>query len=275
MPFKCGIHIGKGVDFETSLETLCDKYKFTACQIFTVVPERLKLIKYDAAAVRAVIHKLNLHVWIHTSYLVSPWGVAPYHLPFCRKQLKQQVEMGAKGVVFHMLKIPPITMVQRLKQLLAMKPRGSTVLLENIAVKPDPIASYETPEKLNRLVDTFLANGIALRDINFAIDTSHVYCGHSDIKSYESAKKWFAALKYPHTVKLIHLNGNGSDNFTDIHRIAFGVEDRIWKDVAKNNSGVRAIREFCNKYSVDVVLECNFDTEMVGALDVLKFLESK
>lgn len=273
MPFKCGIHIGKGHDFAVSLETICVKYGFDAAQIFTVVPERLKLIKYDADAVRTVIQKHKLNVWIHTSYLVSPWGSAHYHLPFCRKQLKQQIEIGAKGVVFHMLKIPAISMVKRFKELLSMKPRASTVLIENIAVKSDPLTSYETPEKINALIDTFLQNGIALKDINLAIDTSHVYCGQSDIRSYNSAKRWLATLKYPRCIKLFHLNGNGSDNLTDIHRIAFGSEDRIWNGIPKKESGVQAIKEFCNRYSVDVILECNFENEMQEALDVIKFLK--
>ena len=269
-----GIHISKGPGgVDRSIDTMCSRFGFNACQIFTIVPQQVKLIEYDPALVAAVVKRHRLHVWIHSSYLVSPWGDKPYNMGLSIKQLKQQVEIGARGVIFHIPKAPPEKIVARYKALLDRKPAGSQVVLENKAVRPEPEnAVYAVPENINRLVDVFLKHGVKLRDIAFCFDTAHLYCSGVSLRSYEDARLWLSKIKYPTVIKAFHLNGNSSSGYADKHVIAFDKKDKIWGGIEYRSSGVRAIAEFCRKRKVDILLECDFANEQKQALELIKLL---
>jgi endonuclease IV len=194
-------------------------------------------------------------------------------MQFCIKQLKQQVEIGARGVIFHLPKLTAEEIAPKYKELLDMKPAKSMIVLENKAVRPAEKTSFETPEKLNHLVDTFIKYGIDQRDIALCIDTAHLHCSGVDLKMYDDAKKWLSELKYPRTIKLIHLNGNSSSGYADKHVIAFDKDDKIWGSIPFEKSGARAIKEFCKDFKIDIILECDFENETAAAVDLVKLLK--
>jgi endonuclease IV len=268
-------HVGVHVK-ATDIPALTDKYNLTAAQIFTVVPQQLKLVAYDEASLARAASRL--HIWIHSSYLVSPWGSAPYNHPFCTKQLKQQVAIGAQGVIFHIPKAPPRMLVAGLKRVISNKPTGARVVLENKAVRPDAFATYETPEKINTLVETFIRGGIPRKDIWLCFDTAHLYCSGVSLRTKKDAETWLKGLKYPDRIACFHLNGNSSKTFADKHTIAFGPHDRIWggRDAIKwSDSGCAAIHEFCSARQVDIILECDFEHEQRAAMVLIEKLKNK
>lgn len=267
---QTGIHVKA-----TEARTITTKFGMGACQIFTVVPQQLKIVSYNETEL-ATASRAGLHIWIHSSYLVSPWGDKPYNIPFCIKQLHQARTIGAEGVIFHIPKAPASKLVAGLKRLLAQKP-AARIILENKAVRPDQFATYETPEKINALIDTFIAGGIARKDIWLCFDTAHLYCSGVNLRDREIAEQWFAKLKYPDRIACFHLNGNASTTFSDKHAIAFGPKDRIWgtPKISFDKSGAKVIRDFCKKHGVDIILECSFENEKSDALALLRILDSK
>jgi endonuclease IV len=268
------IHVGVHVSAR-DIPLVTDKYALTACQIFTVVPQQLKLVTYDEAALQRA-SAAGLHIWIHSSYLVSPWGSAAYNRPFCIKQLRQQVAMGGRGVIFHIPKAPARTLVDGLKSLIAIKPAGSRVVLENKAVRPDQFATYETPEKINALIETFIRAGIPRRDIWLCFDTAHLYCSGVALRTKKDAETWIAGLKYPDRIACFHLNGNSSGTFADKHAIAFSSHDLIWggRALPFRQSGAFVIMQFCRKNQVDIILECDFEREKTQAETLMRELKS-
>lgn len=261
MKVHAGVHVA-AVDIPVVTGSM------TACQIFTVSPQQLKLVHYDPETLRRA-SDAGLHIWIHSSYLVSPWGSKNYSLGFCKKQLGQQLDIGGQGVVFHIPKAPAAMLVAGLKRLIETKPARSRVVLENKAVRPDQFATYETPEKINRLVQTFIRGGIPRREIWLCFDTAHLYCSGVSLRTREDAEKWLAGLKYPDRIALFHLNGNSSKTFSDTHTIPFGPRDLIWGGITWEKSGAFAIYQFCQARGIDIIIECDFQRERRPALALL------
>ncbi len=276
---KVGIHIGRGthptINTVENVRQLSKKHGFKAVQIFSYSPQQVKRVDINLSDLRGVVRELGLNLYIHSSYLVNPWNnKKPYHLHFALEQLRDQVAVGGVGVIFHIPKSPARDLVTNLRRLIVKKPRGSRVILENRAVRPDEHSTYAHPEQINNLVDVLINGGIALRDIHFAIDTAHLWCADVSFRDYVATKKWFKALKYPGTIRVVHLNGNSSVTHSDRHAIAFGPEDRIWGNhVTYRDSGVRAIAEFCKRYSVDIIIECDFEREYRHAKLLIKNLK--
>lgn len=269
-----GIHVSAN-----QIPDLPQRYDFSAVQIFTIVPQQIKLVNYDET-VLALAARKGLHIWTHSSYLVSPWGSKPYNLPLCVKQLRQNAAFSGQGVVFHIPKVPAKMLVDGLRELIQRKPKGARVVLENKAVRPEPLATYETPEKINGMIETFIRAGIPRREIWLCIDTAHLYCSGQTLRTREDADKWLRGLKYPDRIAAFHLNGNSSRTFSDQHAIAFGPKDLIWGEQAGRalpfaKSGVAAIRDFCRARGIDILLECNFDAERVQALALIARLKNK
>lgn len=259
--------IGAHISHTNAIPTL-KTFGFNACQIFTISPRKLTPIKFDKKEFKLFTQRNKIQVYIHTSYMVNIWGEKPYHMHFCILQLLHQLEIGALGVVFHMPKTTPKLMVPALRAIIRKKPKLSKVILENRAVQPGPW-SYETPEKLNALVKVFLSSGIAKSEIAFAIDTAHLHSCGITLRTYKDAKKWFAGLKYPELIKLIHLNGSMSSTYIDRHAIAFGPDDLIWNKTSYEDSGVKFIGEFCKKNNVDIIFECK-DTHFPTVTRLMK-----
>jgi endonuclease IV len=269
---RYGVHVAAA-----DIPEVTDRYNLGAVQIFTIVPQQIKIVSYDETALRRAAER-GLHIWTHSSYLVSPWGSKPYNMPLCIKQLKQNVAVGGRGVIFHIPKAPAGSLVTNLKRLIDTKPAGSRVVLENKAVRPDVLATYETPAKINSLIDTLIRGGIHRRDIWLCFDTAHLYCSGVTLRTRADAEAWLGALKYPDRIAAFHLNGNSSTTFSDNHTIAFGPRDRIWggrKPQPWKNSGAAAIHEFCVQRGADIILECNFEGERKAALALLDRLDKK
>ena len=265
-----GVHISKtNGEFHEQIPELARKWGFGAFQIFVIGPQNLKISHIDIPATASAIRAEKAHVYIHSSYLVRPWGVEAYNLPMSIKQLKISAKLGALGVVFHLPNMPLADVVPGVMRILTVKPAGARVIWENAALKNYPENSFSRPEQLNALVDGLLAAGAKLPDIHFCIDTSHLYCSGVDLRTASAARGWFAALKYPATIRLFHLNGNASTSHIDVHAVPMSTRDVLFTE-PRRTSGLTVIRKFAKKSRCDIILECNLEAEKVAVRRLLK-----
>jgi endonuclease IV len=268
-----GVHIPKGnyKTLEEAILTAHQKDGFNAGQIFLWVPQKLQPIDHDPQKIKQIAKTMNLY--IHTSYLISPWSQAKYNIPLTLKQLHQQVEIGAKGVIFHIPNKPAKDLIGPLKFIINKKPKGSHFLMENKAYKMIE-NSHATPQQLNNMTDVFISAGIPLNEINYAIDTAHLHAAGQEISTYKQMYDWLKGLKYPNTIKLFHLNGNSGKGFQDVHEIIFTKNDNIWHGIPYQDSGVRAINEFAKLHKIDIIIECkyNLPNDRLNSIKIVKYI---
>jgi len=262
---KYGLHLGKD-DKKNIIENVKSYIGIiNICQIYTQIPRKIGEVKFDRDILSNVLKEGKMDVYIHSSYLVNPWGDKPYNMEWAIKQMNDAYKLNSKGVIFHIPKLEPHDLVDKYKILLANS-KGVNILLENRATRPDDNLTYEFPYKFNNLIEIFIHHNIPKKDIHLCIDTAHLFCGKQNISKYEDAKKWLTDFKYKECIKLIHLNGNATMSHKDIHAIAFSKNDYIWKNYTYNESGFKAFVEL-NK---PIILECDLKTEKQEALSLFK-----
>jgi endonuclease IV len=230
-----GIHVSKdGKELDDALIETFDQ-KWETGQVFLWVPQQLKQVKYDSKKINKILQDNKTHIWVHSSYLISPWGNASYNMPLALKQLEEQAKISPNtGVVFHMPNRVPKDFIKDYAHLIKNKPKNSNVLLENKAfISSNTLAK---PETYNLLVQTFIKYGIPKKEIQFCIDTAHLTSAGLKITTEAQAQAWIKELKYPETIKLFHLNGNSSTNTKDIHEIPGSKKDLTW---SKDDSGLK------------------------------------
>ena len=271
-----GVHINKGDQtLEESIKSAFDD-GWTCGQVFLWNPQSLKPVDYNPQKVKELLEKENKKIYVHSTYLVSPWGQKAYNKPLCIKQLKQQAEISpGSGVIFHLPNKPTLDFSKDLKFIIDHKPKDSRVLLENKAYKSD--FSYADPIKINEMIETFIKEGIFMSDICLCIDTAHLFSAGQKISTAKDMKEWFSKLKYPKTIKLIHLNGNSSTTVQDIHQVPFSPKDLIWHNIKYEDSGFQIIIEWTKANKVDCIIECHYqDSDQHKlALQLLKNINKK
>lgn len=257
-----GIHTKKGdrADLYDALVDDIDNLGINVAQIFTHGPQNRSKnnAKFDEIA------KLEIPIYVHSTYLSSPWDLKLDAMAHVYDQLKVCAQIRAEGFVIHLRK-SSIEDVVKVARELVKKSNGQKIILEAPAMRAGP-ASFETPARINELVRE-LAKFATADQIGICIDTSHETSGGIDLRSYDDAKQFFEDLAYPTYISLIHLNGTslplGSGK--DCHEVIFSRNDLIWKEYksrtkeSKNiyNSGVGYIVKFCKKYRVPIILEVN------------------
>jgi endonuclease IV len=255
MTIKAGIHIGSDKGFHKPiLKTLEAMPLMRSCQIFVYSPLRIIKINYDKKELLKVIKDKKINLYVHSSYLISPWGKKPYNVPFCLKQLKDAADINAIGVIFHIPKQPALKLVPRLLNIVQKKPKNIKILLENRAAIPSD-DTHETCAKLNTFIDILLDAGLKFNDVQIVIDTAHLFSCGTVLSSYKDAKAWLDDLKYPKAIRAFHLNGSQSTGYNDIHAIPFSSKDLIWGKTKFKDSGFKAFLEFSKKHKCDVIFE--------------------
>lgn len=252
MTIAAGLHVNIN-----TLDEYVRKTDMYACQVFVITPLSTRFVKLDIPALKRQIHELDLMVYIHTSYLVSPWGTKPYNMALSAKQLEVAHQIGAKGVIFHVPKVPFRDLVERFKKLLTKKPPRVKVIMENRAAKPND-QTMETPEKVNDLISIFIQNGIPRGEIKLCFDTAHLHSCGTTLRTYKDAREWLGRLKYPRCIISFHLNGSQSDTNSDKHTCPFAANDRIWGGMKMEDSGFLYILRFCKRYNIDVIYEVDY-----------------
>lgn len=256
-----GKHIFKSTDLVKSIEHDRTLFNLNAIQIFTHGPRSTVKVKHDYVNIKKV--SSGLHIYIHSSYPTNPWLNTESSLLHTTDQFTSSHVLGALGVVLHIPKINPVrvtdsveVLVNKLKSMAILK--DQRVILEMKAVKQHPTDSYESPGKINRLIETLQGRGITSSDVCICIDTAHIYAGGANIHTYDDGISFITKLKYPEWIGLLHINGNVYDvreRSGDKHAIPFDHEDKVWKDCHYLKSGCRAFIEFARRYKIDFIVE--------------------
>lgn len=259
--FRLGIHVFKGNDMAESILDARNKYPLNAVQLFTHGPRNTNKVDHDYKHIRNA--GKGIHLYVHSSYPTNPWNGKADIFKHTVEQFSSSIEIGSKGVVLHIPKIGPAEVAKHTKTLVAalLKKdllKEQKVILEMKAVKKHATHSYESPEKINRLIDALKAEGLTHSNIGICIDTAHIYAGKADIHSYEAGVKYCEDLKYHEWIYLIHLNGNVYDvkkRAGDKHAVPFDHEDKVWEGKTYATSGCKAFIEYAQKKGIDFILE--------------------
>lgn len=254
-----GFHVGRNAklkDLTKSIEQVVSEIKNMECvQIFTHGPRSKAETKMD----KKTLGELKTRIYVHATYLTYLSKENEKHI---LDQLNVCKQINACGLVIHLPKRAPSYIAENVDILVKHKPK-TKIILEMTAVIPDS-TSYESPEKLLNLIKLLEDRGITSEQVGFCIDTSHIYAGKMEIRSYADAKKYISKLEHKaNWFQLLHLNGNKYDNTKcskDHHAVPFSSEDMIWGKIPFDKSGCLAFVEwYKNK---DIILECHeIDTE--------------
>lgn len=248
-----------------------DTLGLNSAQIFTHGPRFIVKNKVNYEAVKKVVSNINLSV--HSPYpMVAALKMASEKSDYIAKFTEQAVackNCGAWGIVIHISKIASEIIAASMKLLMPIaKKYGIKIIIEMIATRPS-INTYESPEKINK-VTKLIGKG----PWGWCIDTAHIWAAGINVKSYENMSAWLKKIEEPGKIVMFHLNGSSADmgNGKDKHEIAFGPDDKIWKNIEPNVSGVKAITEFSLKYRVVIICEINRGSEknVVESLNIIK-----
>jgi len=259
--FKIGIHVFKGKDMANSITQARDDCPLNAVQLFTHGPRNTHKVEHDYERIRSA--SKGIHMYVHSSYPTNPWNGKAVIFEHTVDQFISSMDLGSKGVVLHIPKIGPTAVAKPIKTLVDVLLKkgllgGQKVILEMKAVKQHATQSYESPEKINRLIEALKEEGLTADNVGICIDTAHIYAGKADIHTYTAGVKYCEDLEYPQWICLIHLNGNVYDakkRAGDKHAVPFDHEDKVWKGKTYAASGCRAFIEFAQTKGIDFILE--------------------
>lgn len=265
-----GIHISKiekgktTCSLDESVEIVLKDLNINACQVFTHGPRSLTECKID---VKSFVKKTSdIFVANHSPYLmVGIWNALTH--PFTKKELylsaftkmiKRTHEIGSNCFVLHITKssISKIkNVVIQLKDILIKY--NVKLGLEMVALK-SCATTYETPEKINALIDAIGSDDY----YGIVVDTAHIWAAGVDCTKYSYMANWLDEIKDKSKIILFHLNGSQCNikSGKDKHALVFDDDDRIWKDMNYNESGVRAVVEFSIKHKVPMICEVHGDS---------------
>lgn len=252
-----------------------------SAQIFTHGPQYFVKNKYDVQGVIDATKEIDLTV--HSAYISTGiWKVtrknkdtpeSKKRINIIVKQLKACKEINAWGLVIHLVKTLPANIAETMKVLKPYaKKYGVKIILEMTASKSHIDQTYESPEKLDNLVEQ-----IGLEDwYGLCIDTAHIWAGGQDIQTYEQMSNWFSRFVHKKKILLFHLNGSScvQAGGKDKHEIAFGPDDKIWKKIKPKESGVKAIVEHALEHQVPIICEVNRGklNDLIKSLNLIKEL---
>lgn len=259
---KVGVHVFKGrKGIDENIKKVKKEIKLDSIQLFTHGPRSYKKVNHDYKKI--IKETKGIEVYVHSSYFTNPWNGKPMVMDHTVDQFRSSKKLKAKGVVLHIPKIEPAKVartVKVLKDILVEKKLMSSqkIILEMKAMRPDPEKTYESPEKINRLIGCLKDEKLNNSEVVICVDTAHINAGGSIITTYEDATNYLKKIAYPNWIGLIHLNGNAFDykkQARDKHALPFDKDDYIWTDVSYENSGCRAFIEFCQSNNIHFILE--------------------
>jgi endonuclease IV len=283
-----GVHILKGVfnDITDSIKYYSNFFRVNVFQIFLAGPQSMKMNNIDEKGLQKYL-KANKRsaLYVHSSYLSNLWyrtpnkGKMKVMMLHIVDQIMTAERVGAFGIVFHILKAKPESLMGKLTlfhNFFIKNDISIEILLEMTAVIPG-VGSLESPEKINHFTGLLKKNfGSRFR---FVIDTSHVYAGKYPIKTYADGVRFLSAIKYPSMIGLIHLNGNQfscKNGAKDKHAIPMSKKDKIWGGMKYKDTAVYAFVQWAKKHRIDLIYERHgekkYETNK-NDIEIKKFLE--
>lgn len=244
-----GVHIHRNNLLDEILRDEVNNW--AAIQIYTHGPQNYKKNKDIAELIK---YKDKIQIYVHASHMSKPFKGNKMIIGHIKEQLKTAATFNAKGLIIHLPKDTPETVAKYFK---VIEDKKVPILLEMPSAVPSEL-SYETPEKINRLIECIGAGNYGI-----VVDTSHLWATEQNIKTLRVMDNWFKRLKYPRRIKLIHLNGSKVPfgKHKDIHCIPTLKDDHIWGDIDIRKSGIISCIKFAKKYNIPIILEINRDDD--------------
>jgi endonuclease IV len=280
---NCKISKDKSKTLSAAIKRDVDKYGINCVQIFTHGPQNFKENNLDYEEIKEYCKDIN--IYSHSAYLsVFIWNIKSNEhnkLSLIKMQLSSIKKCGGSQVVLHISKKSPETVADIMNLLKPIiKQTKTKLLLEMVASKSDKNLTYETPEKINNLIEKISQitgdNPNKSNWYGFCIDTAHIYASGVDISTNEKMQYWFDNLKYPKMINMIHLNGSYSNmgSGKDKHCIAMIKDDKIWSNLEPKKSGVNAVVKFSRGQNIPMICEINKGTVdlAIYSLDLIKDL---
>lgn len=294
-----GIHCRKGT-FPTITHAIEDKFKYcvlksnskrsnskrsnsskknkyyaliNTVQIYTHGPQDTHLHKINNQVIKAMMNKYNAKLFIHTTFKTYPWKNTSYMLSHSNSQIKIANKLQADGIIFHLPQLTATKIPHILKKLIVFNKEAGVnntrILLEMIAQRPSSY-SYETPEKINKLIIQLKKHQISSDIVGICIDTAHIFVNKTSVKirKYCDAKKYLNKLESQY-IGLFHINGNTRSGFSDCHTLPFANDDLIWRGISYSKSGLRAFVEYAKKHNIPIILEIQFNKVLLSDLKKL------
>jgi endonuclease IV len=258
---KIGIHVFKNGNMEDSITNTRNELNINSVQIFTHGPRSFN--KSNMCYTDIVKACDGINVYVHSAYPTNPWKGDAESMDMTIEQFVSSHLINSKGVVLHIPKLNPDDVVKPIPELVVKLKKakimeGQKVILEMKAVKTHPTMSYETPEKINRLVRKLESVGLKHTEVGICIDTAHIYAGKAQITTYQEAENYCNLIEKPEWICLLHLNGNEYDakkRAGDKHAIPLNNYDMIWKSLSYKESGCKAFIQYAHKLNIDIILE--------------------
>ncbi len=257
-----GFHVDKGTKMSKSLQTAATYFDVNAAQIFTHVKLSGERMKLDDDGIKAACENISLVV--HGAYVTTQiWNSdekkAEKGMKLVRDHITRASEIGAWGVVIHTMHVPLENYVAVMKQLHPYAVEKKVrVIIEMAASTPNDM-TFETGEKINRLVDAVNAatGDESGRWWGICVDTSHIWALGQHIQTREEMDAWLSGLKYPQYIALFHLNGSQNDFhvYKDKHALPFAHNDKMWYGIEPAKSAVASVVAYAKKNNICIIVE--------------------
>lgn len=266
-----GVHIGKEsriIKKDSNLkrihDTVLDAIKYeskllrlTAVSLFTSGPQNSRRNKIQYTPMKQFCDDNNISRIPHSSFVTSViWHItranqkdekSKYAIRLLSDQLQDCTKIGGLGTVVHIPRQEISTVVEALEVISNYKRANwAEVILELPASKPDDLLTYETADKLNKIVAAIMKSKTTLKWC-LCIDSAHQYAGAVNFKT--DWDSWLSELT-PETkskIKVIHFNGALGENYgngKDLHIIPLSKDDALFGDLVSES-----IRDFLGRHT--------------------------
>jgi deoxyribonuclease-4 len=255
-----GIHVSKtmevnGKSYKTILSGLKGESKglnLSAISLFIIGPRNSKLVSMDYNNIDKYCIDNDITIWPHGSYTTAGiWNVTEKNINTEKSKaaidtilshLTTGEKLSAKGVVIHLPRHDLDSIIETMhilsNEIDNSKPSSPYFTIEMPASKPSETLTYETPEKLNKLVKVLSDDKDITLKWNLCIDTCHLWAGGINIKKWNLWKNDLSK-DTKNKINLIHLNGAEARNFgtgKDHHITPLSLEDAIWGSLISKKS---------------------------------------
>jgi endonuclease IV len=189
---------------KTSLDAIkhaYEKHSINTMQIWSHVSKSGKAMNLDFVGIKKYITDNNISLYTHGSYpTISIYKGS--NIDKMTSELDSAQKLGAKGVVIHINKFTPETIIKTLKDNRKIWEKYKVpILIENSAYtsKSKTEYSYNTVEKINDLYDK-LSKEFPKSYVKGCLDTAHLSSAGVDPETWVNIKL--------DNIELIHLNGS-------------------------------------------------------------------
>lgn len=260
-----------------------------AVQIFVANPHTGVPGDFSADITRDITHATrDIDLSVHSAYVdVSVWRINETNCATAKMQnilvrVKKELEIcnkiKANCFVLHITKIEAHVVSHALTYLLPLAKQFNVKIgLEMVASRADPLKTYETPEKLDSLIDKIIAeHGADAREhFGIVVDTAHIWSAGVNVRDAAVMTDWLNRMRHASSIILFHLNGSLREMGCgrDAHAIPFCEQDKIWHDMPIKETGAYVIIKFAIKNKIPMICEMNVGTEAQAVNNLSKIME--